>query len=220
MRQTLHNIRAAIFDLDGTLFDSVGLWHDIDDIFLSKRGLTPTDEYKRNIVALGYRGTALYTIDYYKLSDTPEQLMDEWSDLARDAYAHTVELFPGVREYLEECRAAGIKIAAVTSLRADFAVSGLLNNGIRELFSHVFTVDETGLSKSSHEIYEHAARTLGVDCAECVAFDDVAVALKSAKTAGMKTVAVDGIMLDKSQCRDCADIIISSFASAPLLSFE
>ncbi len=90
MRDTVKNIDAAIFDLDGTLFDSVEMWHEIDEVFLRRRGLSPTTEYRRAIVALGFTATAYFTVDYYKLKDTPEQLMDEWSEMARERYAHTV----------------------------------------------------------------------------------------------------------------------------------
>ncbi len=209
------NIRAAIFDLDGTLFDSVGLWHEIDDIFLSKRGLVPTAEYRRAIAAIGFRATAEFTVEYYKLDDTPETLMNEWTELAREAYATTVKTFDGVREYLTACAAAGIKIAAVTSLHSEFARACLKNNGISEYFSHIFTTDEIGFKKSSPLIYEHASRVLGISPRDCVAYDDVPIAVKAAKAAGMTTVAVEGVLFDKAECGGAADYIIVSIKDAP-----
>lgn len=220
-RDILRNIQAAVFDLDGTLFDSVSMWHEIDEIFLRKRGLEPTDEYKKNIVALGFTATAYYTIEYYKLNDTPEQLMDEWSDLARDAYAHTVGLLPGAREYLNECEKSGIKIAAVTSLCKEFACSGLHNNGIADKFSHVFTADEVGLAKTSPDIFLYAAKTLGVKPENCIAFDDAVAAIASAKKAGMKTAGITGPLFTATDFGSCgADYIIASLETAPRLEKE
>ncbi|MDE6401524.1 MAG: HAD family phosphatase [Clostridiales bacterium] len=215
MRMLSKNIKAAIFDLDRTLFDSVGLWHEIDDIFLNKRGLVPTDEYRRAIAAIGFRATADFTIEYYKLDDTPEQLMNEWTELAREAYATAVKTFDGVHEYLAACAANGIKIAAVTSLHIDFAQLCLKNNGIFRYFSNIVTSDETGLKKSSPEIYLHAAKRLGVAPSDCVVYDDVPIAINAAKAAGMITVAIEGAMFNMAECGACADFVVRSIKTAP-----
>lgn len=215
--QKLNEIKAAIFDLDGTLFDSVGMWHEIDEIFLRRRGLVPTEEYKRSIVALGFTATAHFTIDYYKLSDTPEQLMAEWDALARDAYAHTITLLPFAREYLSSVMASGVKIAAVTSVCAEFALSCLKNNGIYDMFSHVFTADEVGLAKTSPDIFLHAAKALGVPPENCIVYDDAAAAVRAAKRAGMTTVGITGVLFNGDDFKDCADYIVSSLKDAPKL---
>ena len=216
MSDVLHK-QAAIFDLDGTLFDSVDMWHEIDEIFLRKRGLEPTTEYKRGIVALGFTATAYYTIDHYKLDDTPEQLMNEWAELARDAYAHTVGLLSGAREYLNDCARSGLKIAAVTSLCAEFALSCLKNNGISDLFSHVFTADDVGMSKNSPDIYLYAAKVLGVSPERCIVYDDAAAAIAAAGAAGMTTVAVKGILFGDDDFKAHADYIVPSLDKAPRL---
>ena len=218
MRGAIENVRAAIFDLDGTLFDSVNMWHEIDEIFLRKRGLEPTEEYKRNIVALGFTATAYYTIEYYKLGDTPQTLMDEWAELARDAYAHTVKLLPGAREYLDECAAAGIKIAAVTSLCAEYALSCLNNNRIIDKFIHIFTADEVGFSKQSPEIFLHATKALAVAPENCVVFDDAVKAIESAKKAGMTTVALPGALFKAEDFSPYADHTVYTLADAPRLT--
>ena len=214
----IHGVRAAIFDLDGTLFDSTGLWYQIDIDFLKKRGLQPTEEYRRALGALGNREAANFTVSYYKLNDTPEELMEEWAGMARHEYAHNIKLFDGAKEYIEDLHARGIAIVAVTSLARELAVAGLENNGIIEYFKEVVTADETGLSKTSPDIYVHAAAVAGVSVEECVAFDDVQTALTSAKKAGMKTVAVVG---DGFHCNgDCADYVAGTIADAPTLSID
>ena len=89
------------------------------------------------------------------------------------------------------------------------------NDGISEYFSHIFTTDEIGFKKSSPLIYEHAARVLGVSPRDCVAYDDVPIAVKAAKAAGMTTVAVEGVLFDKAECVGAADYIIVSIEDAP-----
>ena len=216
----LNKIRGAIFDLDGTLFDSTHVWAHIDDVFLAKRGKIPTVEYKRALAALGNREVAHFTIEYYSLPDTPEQLMQEWYEMAKDEYAHCVKLLPGVMEYLEHCYANKIKMAVVTSLARELAVSGLENNGIAKFFDEVITADECGLSKSSPDIFTYTAAKLKALPCECIVFDDVAPAIRSAKLAGMTTVAVrddKSLREDVPLYADTADFVIVDFTQAPLI---
>ena len=215
MKNDITDITAVMLDLDGTVFDSVELWHEIDNIFLGKRGIVPSYEYKHGIAALGFTASAYYTIDFYKLSDTPEQLMNEWNELAAKAYAEDIKLLDGAREYIEKCRADGKIITAVTSLHRSFAESCMKNNGIFDMFDKIFTADETGLAKASPDIYIHAAKTVGADSYRCMAFDDVAAAIISAKRAGMTTVAMDGKMLDRNAVKDYADFIVKGWNDAP-----
>ena len=219
-RRTLGGIRAAVFDLDGTLFDSVDLWHRIDDEFLGKRGLVATEEYRHGISALATREGAVYTARYYRLPDTPEELMEEWAAMARAEYAHSIKLLPFAAEYLRECKSSGLKLIVVTSLAAELALPCLKNNGVFELFDEIVTADDCGLSKSSPEIFIHAAKRVGVEPQECVAFDDVLPALGSAKKAGMTTVAVEGKMLYGKKAAEFADFVINDWRFAPRLTIE
>lgn len=219
-RSVLRGIKAAVFDLDGTLFDSTHIWSDIDEVFLRKRGRTPTAEYKRAIAALGNREAARFTVDYYGLEDAPEALTAEWADLAREAYAHSVELVPGAAEYIKECAEAGVKLLIVTSLARELAEPCLENNGILRYFAHIITADDSGYSKTSEKIFTYAADLAGCAVSECVAFDDVAAAVSSAKRAGMTTVAVrckTSYHADMPDFDSSADFLIESFDVAPIL---
>lgn len=221
MPEVLKNVRVAIFDLDGTLFDSTHVWEDIDDKFLSKRGYAPTPEYHKGIAALGNREVAEFTIEYYGLSDTTEELMREWFDMAIDAYTNTVELIAGAGEYVRDVAARGIRIYAVTSLSRELAEPCLKRHGLTELLEELIASDDCGLSKSSPDIFTYAARRAGVAPRECVVFDDVAAALRSAKAAGMITVAVRG---DKCYIHGgddidaVADHTVTDYAQAPILN--
>ena len=82
------DFEAAIFDLDGTLLDSMAIWHEIDIEFLGRRGLDVPDEYISAINSKSFRETAEYTIEYFGFDVTPEELMDEWFKMAIDKYSH------------------------------------------------------------------------------------------------------------------------------------
>lgn len=188
----LRGVRAAVFDLDGTLFDSLDVWEKIDVDYLKKRNLEPDDEYRRAIAALGNLETAKFSVEYFKLNEQPERLAAEWTEMAIRAYSETVPLLEGAAEYLRECAARGIRILAVTSLDKALALPCLENNGIIGLFDRIITADEAGLSKSTPMMYAHAAQCAGEAACDCVVFDDVAAALRAAKAAGMITVAITG----------------------------
>lgn len=215
--QKIYGVKAAVLDLDGTLFDSAKLWADIDVAFLKKRGLSPTPEYKRALVALGNMELARFTVRYYDLDDTPEALVREWTDMAIYEYEHNVEFFDGAREYIQRAHARGITLIAVTSLVRELARPALLRGGVLPLLKDIITADETGLSKTSPEIYRYAAKVAGALPSECVAFDDAARALCSAKQAGMITVGVRDAHRDGSDIEDfsCADYVVDAIADAP-----
>ncbi len=219
-KAVLHNVRAAMFDLDGTLFDSVGVWMNIDEKFLGMRGKTPTPEYKRAIAGLNNAECAEFTVEFYGLPDTPESLLKEWHEMAHSEYAKSVKLMPHAEKYVKDAFSRGIKIYAVTSLDGALAETGLMNNGIRDCFSGIVGAGELGLSKRNPEIYLHAAAVAGESPRSCVMFDDIAEAARAARKAGFISVAVrneksydDGAKLDA----DCADYCVDSFAAAPLL---
>lgn len=97
----MNDIKAVLFDLDGTLLDSMYVWQYVDEEFLRRRGITPPDDYGRQCSHRSFYETALYTIDLFSLPETPEQLMQEWTDLAIDEYRHNVKLKPFARETVE-----------------------------------------------------------------------------------------------------------------------
>ena len=96
-----------LFDFDGTLVDSNGVWVEIDNGFLARRGLTPTREYSDTVGHSIFPIAAQFTKDYYCLDMTPEAIMAEWLDMARDAYARQVPMKPGAEAFLARCAAAG-----------------------------------------------------------------------------------------------------------------
>ncbi|MBP5271016.1 MAG: HAD family phosphatase [Clostridia bacterium] len=194
------NCKAAIFDMDGTLIDSMGVWSRIDESFLSKRGIEVPADYAESICALGFRGTAEYTVKRFGLPDTPEDLMAEWSAMADDEYAHRIELFPGAKEKLEELRSLGIRLFIATALTEKMYLPCLRNNGVDGFFEEVFAVDEVGMSKSDPEFFRHFCEKTGLLPGECVLFDDAAAAIAAAREAGFVCCAIgkskpDGIPL-------------------------
>lgn len=105
----MKKFQGAVFDLDGTLLDSMGVWEQIDRDSLGRRGIPVPEDYAQSVALLGFWQAAEYTIRRFGLTDTPQQLTEEWHQMAQDAYRFRVELKPGAREYLSRLRGQGCR---------------------------------------------------------------------------------------------------------------
>lgn len=179
-----------LFDFDGTLVDSNGVWEAVDLAFLGRHGLEPTQEYGETVGQSIFPLAAQFTKEYYGLELSAQEIMDEWMALAWEAYAHQVPLKPGAREFLEQCRAAGEGMALLTACVPELCRAALERHGLTSYFSDVIFVQEMGLAKGTPEVFLRAAARLGVEPSACTMYDDSPAACAAAKAAGMDVVGV------------------------------
>jgi len=181
----------AVFDMDGTIMDSLGIWEQIDYDFLEKkRGIKVPEDYVHHISAMSYAEIADYTIKRFSLPDTPEALMQEWTDMAQYEYANNVPLKPFVKEFILMLKEKGKKIALCTSSPEYFFRPALKNNGIYDLFDAFANTCEAGIGKNSPKVYLLVAEKTQTAPERCIAFEDVISAAASAKKAGMQVCGV------------------------------
>lgn len=181
---------AAIFDMDGTLLDSMWVWQAVDEAFFAARGMVLPEDYARAIQAMTFRETAEFTVDRFRLPESPEQLMEEWNRLSFCEYRDHVRLKPGARDYLERLRAQGVKLGTATNLSTPVMEAVLRSNGVLHLFDALTSGDDVSRGKSFPDIYLLAARRLGVAPGGCVVFDDVLQTIQGIRAAGMTACAV------------------------------
>lgn len=177
---------AFIFDLDGTLLDSMNLWNHVDEVFLGKRGIALTDEYTDIVKSVNIDDAARYTVEKYNLPETPAEVIDEWNDMVRVAYRDTVKLKDGAFEVILKAYSLGIKITCATALTRENTMAVLKGNGILSYFSEIVTLEDLGgkVDKSTPDIYLNVARRIDSSPSSCMVFEDVPVAVKSAKSGG------------------------------------
>lgn len=194
-----------IFDLDGTLIDSNGLWHDVDVAFLARRGMPYTEAYYQGVAHTVLREAAIFTKRYCGIDDPCEEIIAEWMELAKDAYSHVKEK-PFIRSFLQVCKDRSEKCCIVTSCVKEHCESALASLGLDTYFSFVIYAAETGLNKNEPEIWRLAAETSGVLPEACTVFDDSWRALRAAGSAGMQTVGV----YDAFGARELSQLIANS----------
>lgn len=188
------NFKAYIFDLDGTVLDSMGVWRNIDIDFLGKRGLPFTEEYAKALSSMKLNLAAEYTIDLYALKEKPQDIISEWLEAAREAFAYKVGLKPYAKEFLELLHSKGIPAAIATTSQKELYVPAVQRNGIEGLFGAVVDSDMVSTGKETPEIFLHAARLLKTEPSDCLVFEDTFSGISSAKSAGFKVAAI----LDKN----------------------
>lgn len=186
----INNIKAAIFDLDGTLIDSMWVWEQIDIDFLSSKNLKVPPKLKDQISHLSFTDVALYFKSTFNLNDSIEDILNTWNTMALNHYSNNVKLKPGVEEYLKYLKNNNVKIGLASSSNLLLIESVLKANNIYQYFDAITTTDEAKKDKSHPDVYLLAANKLNVEPKECIVFEDIITAVKAAKTANMKVIAI------------------------------
>ena len=205
---------AAIFDLDGTLLDSMYVWRHIDDLFFEKRGMVSPPDYGPALAGKSYRESAEYTIERFGLKESWEEIVQEWTDMAIDEYACHVQLKDGALEYLTALERDGVKLAVATALPEYLYRPCLTHLGVMDRFDALCSTDETGgRGKKDGEVFLLAANRLGVAPEKCAVFEDVYEGICGAKKAGMLAYCVmdDAAAHSHEKIRCAADGMIASF---------
>ena len=211
------NFEAVIFDLDGTLIDSMDVWLRIDEEFLSKRGFKTSRDYVDAINAMSFNEAARYTKERFSLDESEEFIMNEWTELAIYEYSNNIKLKDGAKEYIEYLKENGIKIGLATSCLKVLYEPVLKNNGIFDYFDVLCSTGEVATGKETPDIFLHVAKELDSSPDKCLVFEDVYPAICSAKLAGMDVCAMyDSFSEEKwEEIEALADGTIRDFADAP-----
>ena len=184
--------KAVIFDMDGTLTDSMWIWPEVDRIFLKKYHLTPPPGFAKALEGKSYTETAQYFLDVFpELSCSLENVQKEWIDMTLHLYQTQVELKPGAKGFLEFLKQEQILMGIATSNAKELALAALDALQIREYFSSVRTGCEVKKGKPAPDVYLKVAEDLGVQPEECLVFEDVPKGIEAGRNAGMTVCAVD-----------------------------
>ncbi len=183
-------LNGVIFDLDGTLVDSMWVWEQIDIDFLGRRGFEVPEDYLEAITPMGYEACADYTIHRFGLKESREDIIKEWFLMAIDAYANDVSLKPGALDFIQYLHSKGIKMSVATASDMELVLPVLTNNEILHYFDNITTVKEAKRGKGFPDVYDISADKMGAERTNCVVFEDIMEGLMGARAGGYKTVGV------------------------------
>ncbi len=187
----VNDFDAVIFDLDGTLVDSMWMWKDIDIEYLNRFGISYPDGLQEDLNGMTFEQTAFYMKDRFSLPVSPVKMMIDWNEMAHDKYLHAVPLKPGVKSFIEKCKANDILLGIASSNSKELIENVLNAHGIAGEFKTIRTGTESIESKPAPDIYLAAAGDLGVAPSKCLVFEDIVEGIMAGKSAGMTVVAVE-----------------------------
>lgn len=191
--EMLTGIDAIIFDMDGTLIDSMWVWEAVDRDFYKKYNLEePPEEFYLKLEGMSYTESAQLFLDYFPtLAHSLDEIKEEWTKMASEKYTTEVTLKQGIRGFLEEQRIKGVKLGIATSNGIELVEATLKALDIKKYFDSIHTSCEVERGKPAPDIYLLVARELDVKPERCLVFEDVPMGILAGKNAGMRTCAVD-----------------------------
>lgn len=186
----LTNIKAVIFDLDGTLVDSMWLWKSIDIEYLGKYNIVLPEKLEEKVEGMSFTETAIYFKNTFNIPESIEEIKNTWNDMAWDFYNNKVKTKNGVIEFLRYLSKNNIKMGIGSSNSKDLVNLALKNNNIRDYFTSIRTSCEVDRGKPFPDVYLKVAEDLGIKPSECIVFEDIPKGIIAGKDAGMKVCAV------------------------------
>ncbi len=187
----LNEKKAVIFDLDGTLVDSMWMWKSIDIDFLGGRGIECPDDLQKDIEGMSFSETAFYFKERFKLEESLDEIKGIWVGMSIEKYRNEVPLKPGADKLLKYIAENGLKAGIATSNGRQMVEAVLESLHIGQYFQVVATSCEVAAGKPAPDIYLKVASELSVDPAHCLVFEDVPAGILAGKRAGMTVCAVD-----------------------------
>ncbi len=213
-------IRGAIFDVDGTLLDSMFIWDTIGETYLRSIGYEPREKLNEVFKNMSLFQAARYYRTEYGVTLSIDEIMNGVNAMLERYYRFEVLLRPGVAELLAQLQASGVKLCIATATDRYLVEAALERCGVLSCFGAIFTCNEVGHGKDEPDIFEGALRFLGTEKAETVVFDDALYAVRTAKEAGFPVAVIyDSHEKNQEGLRALADFYIEDFSQVSAEDF-
>ncbi len=205
-------IKYAIFDFDGTLFDSMSIWDRVGEIYLGSLGIKPKPSLREDVRALSLYQAACYVKKEYKVSLSEEEIMAGINRVVEDFYLYEVLPKPGVIDSLDQMKRAGISMCIATASDQAQIKAALKRCNMDHYFEKIFTCTEVGHGKDEPLIFRKAMEFLGGDRSNTMVFEDAIHAIRTAKEDGFRVVAVfDASERRQEEVRELTDAYLVDF---------
>ena len=188
----IEHIQAVFFDIDGTLVDSMGVWHEIDIEYFGLLGIPMPPTLQKDIEGMSFTETACYFKETFQLAEkTVDDIKLDWIRMAHEKYLYEIKAKPGAKEYMKYLKDQGIKIGVATSNDKTLAKAALEAHGFANKVDSIRTACEVNKGKPAPDIYLKVAEDLGVDPKNCLVFEDIPNGMRAGKAAGMTVIGIE-----------------------------
>jgi len=210
-------IKGAIFDLDGTLLDSMSIWDTIGEDYLRSLGIEPRENLAETFKTFTLEESAEYYRTHYGVTLSVEEIINGVNGMIEDFYRNTVSLKKGVSEFLERLSKDGVKMCVATVTDKYLVEAVLTRLKVRQYFGEIITTAEVGCGKNKPTIYRTALAYLGTEKHETLVFEDVLHALMTAKNDGFPVAAVyDKHELRQTEMKANGDYYITNYETVKI----
>lgn len=215
-------IKGAIFDVDGTLLDSMEIWEDVAIRYLKSIGVEAEPDLPEVMFTMSLPEGAAYVKEHYRLTRETDEIIQGVLDIIRKYYEETAPLKPGVTKILEELSRKRIPMTVATSNNKEEVEVAFKRLGIASYFSRIFTCEEVGAGKTRPDIYMKAAEYMGTRPEETVIFEDVLHAIRTAKKAGFLAVGLydEASKADQEEIKKEADWYAKSMEGLDIMESQ
>ncbi len=193
MNNDIKNIQGAIFDLDGTILDSMHIWSEIGLLFLKNKGIEPPPGVEDEFVKMSMVQAAEYYIKNIDPTATVMDIVNEVNSLVQGFYFNEVIKKDKSKEFLDFLKSRDVKMCIATATDKHLVEKALERNGIREYFSEIFTCSSVGAGKDTPVIYDVSLEHLGTPKDNTFIFEDALYAIETANKAGYNIVGISDV---------------------------
>lgn len=206
-------MKLAIFDLDGTLVESLKDWRDISINFLKRHNIDYSKELEMSMKTLSFTECAKLLVNEYNIDANEQDIIDEWINDVKYSYDNTISLKPYAKDYVKYLCEKGVKMCIATAAEKELAENVTKRLDIYDYMDFIITVNEFGKGKESPEIFLYCKDKYSFDIDDCVVFEDSLYAIKSAKSAGFKVIGLRDLIDEENniEIEKHCDKIISNF---------